>query len=71
MTHYEVQIKQRGGKWRTNGLREHTTLEQLREAWGYVTKVIRVRKARAVRIENGVATVLARYEPSREVQGGF
>lgn len=58
---YEIQIKQRGGKW-VHWV-QCGTQEAIRSHWAGVASLRR--KARCVVIENGVRKVLAKYEPPK------
>lgn len=65
-TRYEIQTKQRGGKW--VGWCERDSFDDIKAEWQRMPGVRR--RARCRRIEStGVAKVLATYEPPRPRTG--
>jgi hypothetical protein len=56
---YGIQIKQRGGKWVAYCVR--FTLDDIQKVWTTIPTLRR--KARCVKIENGLRKVIAKYDP--------
>jgi hypothetical protein len=69
MPRYEIDLKQRSGKWKIR--LEHNTLEGILSEWARYTAEMQTRplegqrKLRCTMIENGTRTVLARFAPGQ------